>query len=567
MKNRLLTLLGVFICVAVLVGLPSLALDDSTITDLFRPGEIVVTLRPGASVSSFNARHNTTTLEQLAGTNSYRLGLTPGETVEQKLGAVSGDPDLLSAQPNFEFQAPEIRQGSQAFIDQGSQAFIDGQSPANFYEQPLLNNLRIEEAHEFSRGAGVKVAVIDTGLDFNHPLFAGRAVAPYYDFVSNDALPADEPNGTGAGHGTFVAGLIVRAAPDARLMPLRAFSSDGRGTSFNIARALRYAADNSAHVVNMSFGLLDNDPLIDDAVEYAAERNVFLVASVGNENLERVHYPASEGEPLAVTATNANDLKAWFANYGVSVHVAAPGAGIHSAYPGNRWAFWGGTSFSTALVSGEAALLLAPNLLLERQTLREKIVTSGVALDPLNPSYAGKLGSVRVDFRTALERLSLLTATSVDDNKTGKTYRTGGPDGDEPLRDLNTTAEEYKCEIEAGANFWWEASYADPAPGPNNPSGVFVNVHYRSETGWAGALTAQYHNGSTLVAAVSLPVNSSEDTSVGKGQKGVFRWNLSSFVTTRDVVNAGRVRFVNQSSNGKKVWIVYSDLEAQMTAP
>jgi thermitase len=559
-------LLCVFTLSLALFVAPFAVIGDSP-QDAYRAGEIVVTLRPGADINDFNARQSTSTLERLAGTDTYRVRLPAGEEVPNALDRVVGDPELLAAQPNFEFQAPEIRQSSQAFIDQSSQAFIDGQAPMSFYGQPPSLQVRMTEAHALSRGAGVTVAVIDTGLDFSHPLFAGRVAAPHYDFAADDANPADEMTGPGGGHGTFVAGLVALAAPDARVMPLRAFTSDGRGTSFAIANAVRFAADHGAHVINMSFGLLNADELIGDAVEYAAARNVFMVASAGNENLERVHYPAGGGAAFAVTATNVNDLKAWFANYGASVEASAPGVGVYSAYPGGRWAWWDGTSFSTALVAGEAALLLAPNTQLDRATLAEKIKESGVALNSLNPSYADKLGGVRVDFRTALERLPLLAATSSYDRKNGKTYHAGGPDGDEPTRDLRSPAEEYKCEIESGANHWWQAEFADPAPGSSNPSGVFVNVHYRSEVGWSGTLTAQYYHGSTLVASTTLPVNSSEDKSVGKGRKGVFRWNLSSVVTTRAAVNAGRVRFINQSGNGKKVWVVYSDLEAQMSAP
>jgi subtilisin family serine protease len=565
MRLRLfVSLFALALILTPLVAPPVAVEGDSSYQDNFRSGEIVVTLRRGANVNAFNARHGTTTLERLNGTDSYRLGLPPGADVESFLSTIAGDPDLLAAQPNFEFQSPEIRQTSHAFLDQTSHAFLNGESPADFFGQPPSLRVRIDEAHALSRGAGVTVAVIDTGIDFGHPLFGGRIVGPYYDFVANDANPVDELTGPGSGHGTFVAGLITLAAPDARVMPLRAFSGDGRGTSFNIARAIRHAANNNVHVVNMSFGLLDDDALIGNAVAYARTRNVFMVASAGNANLEQVHYPARNDAVLAVTSTNAlDDLKAPFANYGLSVDVAAPGAGIYSAYPGNRWAWWDGTSFSTALVSGEAALLLAPNRRLNRDVLRSKIVGYGEPLDAINNNYAGKLGSVRVDFRSALEGLSLNEVTSVYDNKTGKTYRPGGPHGDEPKRDLNTAAEEFKCEITSGSAFWWRAEYADPAPNAPAPSSVFVNVNYRSETGWAGTFTAQYYNGSSLVASVNLPVDSSEDSSAGKGRNMSFQWDLTGIVATRAAVAAGTVRFINQSSNGKKVWATHSNLDAR----
>jgi subtilisin family serine protease len=492
--------------------------------------------------------------------------LRAGETVEEVLDTIQADPDVQAAQPNFEFESPEVRQGGQAFLDQGGQAFLDGQSPTNFYQQSSLTPLRLPEAHSLSRGAGVTVAVIDTGIDFAHPLFAGKITGPYYDFAANDLNPTDDLGGAGSGHGTFVAGLVLRAAPDARIMPLRAFHQTGRATSFTIARAIRHAASNGARIINMSFGLLNADDLVEEAIEDAEAEGALLVAAAGNDNLDRIHYPAAYEAVLAVTSTGAGDVKAPFANYNVLVDVAAPGTSLHSAFPGG-WAYWSGTSFSTALLAGEAALLIARQPSADNAHVKTTILSSGTPLDAINPSYAGKLGSVRVDFRTALERLSSLPATSSYDNKNGKTYQAGGPNGDEPTRDLNTQAEEFKFEIESGVNYWWQAEFTDAAPDGSNPTGVFVNVHYRAETGWAGTLTAQYFNGATLVASTTLPVNSTQDPSVGKGQKGVYRWNLSAAVLTRAAVNAGKVRFINQSSNGKKVWVVYADLEAQLGAP
>ena len=555
-------LICVFAAILVLAAPPFVVWGDD-FDDDYRPGEIIVTLKPGANINLFNARNGTFTLEMMAGTTTYRLGLTAGTDVEAKLDEISADPDLLSAQPNFEHQSPEVRQRSLAFIDQRSLAFIDGQSPADFYGQPPALRVRINEAHQISRGAGVKVAVIDTGIDFYHPLLAGKITGPYYDFAANDPFPMDELTGPGGGHGTFVAGLIALAAPDARVMPLRAFGSDGRGSSFNIVRAIRHAANNGVHVINMSFGLLDEDELIEDAMEYAEARNAFMVASAGNADLEQVNYPAMDDATVAVTATNSwDDYKASFANYGLSVDVSAPGAGVYSAFPGNRWAWWDGTSFSTALVSGEAALLLALNLALDRNVLRGKITGYGQPLDAINNNYAGKLGSVRVDFRAALEALSMLEAASVFDNKTGKTYRPGGPDGDLPKRDLNTAAEEFKCEIESGAAYWWQTDFADPPLNARNPSRVFANISYRSETGWIGALKAQYYCGATLMASVNLPVDNSLDGSLGKAQKGVFRWNLTGLVTTRAALASGKLRITNLSLNGKKVWVTFSNLEA-----
>jgi subtilisin family serine protease len=355
-------------------------------------------------INRINARHGTFVKERITGTNIYLLGLPPGADLVRVLSQMRSNADLLFAEPNYDLQLPEVRQTSHAFIDQTSHAFIDGQSPVSFYGQQPLANLNLDEAHNFSRGLGVKVAVIDTGLDFTHSLFGSRIGLPVYDFVDNDGMPNDEPNGTGSGHGTFIAGLIRLTAPDAMIMPLRAFGPDGRGTSFNIAKAIRYAADNGANVINMSFGLLEQDKMIRSALDYAYSR-AYMVASVGNESQEIIHFPADViSRTLSVTSTTANDIKAPFANYHNDIYASAPGVLLYSAYPGGRWAWWSGTSFSTALVTGESAILLGLNPSLNFGDLSRIITNSGVNIDPLNPAYKRKLGR-RIDYLAAVNIL------------------------------------------------------------------------------------------------------------------------------------------------------------------
>jgi subtilisin family serine protease len=402
-KTRLLAAIVALVCLTAAL-FPSNSLRVKAQGDSYCSGEIVVGLLPGADIYAFNARYGTTVKEWLAGTDQYLLNLAPGVEVEAKLEEIADDPDVAFSGPNFNFKHAEIRQRSQAYIDQRSQAYIDGQSPPDFFGQPSILRLRLAQAQQITRGWGVRVAVIDTGVDFNHPLFAGRIVYPNYDFVDNDGNPQEVMGGPGSGHGTFVSGLIALTAPGAVLMPLRAFSSDGSGTSFNIAKAIRFATDNGAQVINMSFGLLVRDKLIEDALEYSYQR-VYMVASAGNDNLDSLHFPAErKSKTLAVVSTDAADIKAAFSNFNRDAQAAAPGVDIYSAYPGGRWATWSGTSFSTALVTGEAALLLQLNPNLNRTAMNTVITNSGLNIDALNPGYAGKLGRVRIDYLDAVTR-------------------------------------------------------------------------------------------------------------------------------------------------------------------
>jgi subtilisin family serine protease len=131
-----------------------------------------------------------------------------------------------------------------------------------------------------------------------------------------------------------------------------------------------------------------------------------MVAAAGNDNLDILHFPSErESKTLAVVSTDAADIKAPFSNFNRDAQVAAPGVDIYSAYPENRWALWSGTSFSTALVTGEAALLLQLNPKLNRTAMNTVITNSGVSIDSLNPAYARKLGRVRIDYLYAVNRI------------------------------------------------------------------------------------------------------------------------------------------------------------------
>jgi subtilisin family serine protease len=364
--------------------------------------EINVILAPGVSIDTVNARYGTTVREQIPGTSYYRLGTAGGADGFDVEGEMAGDTDLTSTDLNYTYQQPEVRQVSEAFVDQVSEAFVDGLYPVSFYSQPSVQNLRLSQAQAISKGAGITVAVIDTGIDFSHPLFAGRIAPVYEDFVDNDPNPTDEPGGPASGHGTFVAGLIALAAPQAALMPIRAFGSDGKGTSFNIAKAIRFAHDNGANVINMSFGLIEPDKTIQDALGYASGSS-YMVAAAGNDNLNFLQFPAVQtNRACAVASTTANDLKAPFSNYNKNTCVSAPGVSLYSAYPGGNWAYWSGTSFSTALVSAEAAQMLALNPAIAASNVTQIIAQSGISINGVNPSYNGELGK-RMDYLNAVD--------------------------------------------------------------------------------------------------------------------------------------------------------------------
>jgi subtilisin family serine protease len=388
--------------------------------------EVVVELEPSASAEAVAQRHGLSVVERLEGTNIFRMGFSSGLTVEQVLAELATDPDVTMSEPHYILEPPEISPGIDPrtifFIDPRTIFFIDGSSPGDYFDQQSVARIRAEEAHSLSRGKGVTVAVIDTGVDFTHPALHGHIASDGYDFVQNDSDPSEScpPNSKeapGCGHGTFIAGIIALVAPEATILPIRAFDPRGRSTTFDIAKAVDYAVSNGAAIINMSFGMERRSFVIDYVLRSAYSEGVLLLASAGNKNVDskkNPQYPAADDSwVIAVAATDAHDLKADFSNFGVRIDVSAPGVGIYSAYPGGRFGTWSGTSFSTPFVSGEAALLYSTALSggrgqrqVDPKVVWAAIEASAVNIDQSNPQFAGKLGKGRIDVFEAVKRIA-----------------------------------------------------------------------------------------------------------------------------------------------------------------
>ncbi len=279
-------------------------------------------------------------------------------------------------------------------------------TPVNYYgatvtdgyvNQPAAQIIQISQAHSNFNvsGAGI-IADIDTGVDPNHPALQG-VLLQGYDFTRNqpggsemsdvsmsapppcDSCPAAyvnqhtaamldqhtahmlDGNGYEAfGHGTMVLGVVHLVAPTAQLLPLKAFGPDGNGSLSNIIAAIYYAVQNHANVINMSFDLSQNSTELSNAISYANNNHVILVASSGNEGANKMVYPAGYQQlVIGVASTNNQDQRSSFSNYGNQiVWVAAPGEGVITTYPFGLYAAGWGTSFSSPMVAGTASLVL-----------------------------------------------------------------------------------------------------------------------------------------------------------------------------------------------------------------
>lgn len=244
-----------------------------------------------------------------------------------------------------------------------------GSDPTVWTNQPASRQLRLAESHRLSKGAGILVAVLDTGAELSHPALAGR-LRPGWDYVDDDPDPSERQNGRdddgdlavdeSFGHGTFVSGIVALTAPEARILPMRVLNSDGRGNLFVVAEAIRDAVIAGADVINLSFGTetRPESTKFEDAIKLARARGVVIIASAGNESSTDARYPAALGEVVAVSALRA-DLQqlAAFSNSGNWVDVAADGVRVVGPVPGGRFAYWNGTSVAAPFVAGQAALI------------------------------------------------------------------------------------------------------------------------------------------------------------------------------------------------------------------
>ncbi len=333
--------------------------------DTYVAHEVIVRLIPplfGQSdpiIHALAARFGLRVLDQLDALPIYRLSIINSFLTPPALaGLLRALPNVLYAEPNYIGQVPESqRQRS---------GWAIGDDDGTYHAQWAPQMLRLPEAHTVSTGAGVIVAVLDTGVDRNHPALAGRLVQGF-DFVDLDADPSEEGvygQDSAYGHGTHVAGLIALAAPDASIMPLRILKPDGTGTSWLLAQAIRYAVANNAGVVNMSYSVSKRSLLIDnilDLVTSLAAGPVMVAAAGNNGPSTAMEYPAAKHKPglLAVAASTQDDRLAAFSTRGQWVDLAAPGENILSCVPISSYASWSGTSMAAPLVAGTAALVRA----------------------------------------------------------------------------------------------------------------------------------------------------------------------------------------------------------------
>jgi len=412
--------------------------DSSTLRQIeheFVPREVIVKFKSNtrmkwisdkvatgiSSVDELNSRFKVKDVEMIF-SSVYKLTLQEDFDVISVAMEYEADPNVEYAEPNYIYHAYVVP------------------NDVNYTLQWAHQLIDSELAWDVETGdSDVVIAIVDTGVDWDHPDLAANIWnntdeivdgidddgngyiddVRGWDFFDDDNDPMDFD-----GHGTHCAGIaaavtnngvgIAGMCWNSKIMALRAGTAEGL-KSDDCALAIRYAADNGVHVISMSWGSPYRSETIKREIDYAYSKGCVLVAAAGNDDLRQKFYPAALDNVIAVGATDQDNDRAYFSNYGSWIDVSAPGVGIYSTYFGDTYNFLQGTSMSTPLVAGLAGLLLSKKSTFTNEEVRNVLRST---TDPvISWEYIG-LG--RINAHKSLQRdiISIANLNSSMDDAT-----------------------------------------------------------------------------------------------------------------------------------------------------
>ena len=341
------------------------------------PGQVLVKFKPNfqnqlidATVAAYSAKK----VKRIPRLGVYQLRIPKNITVEEMVYALNRNPDVEYAEPNFIARIAltpndPLFEFQYALLNTGQEIGIPGLSGGK-----AGADVKASAAWETTKGSSNDIiASIDSGVDFSHPDLRNKVVSRGRDFVNNDFDATDD-----IGHGTFVAGIaaadtnnnegVAGVAWNCKILPIKVIDENGEGDYSWLVEAVIWAADNGAAVISISLGGEDSSDSLRDALRYAHDRGIVIAASAGNDGSSVLYPAAYDDYCLAVAATDYNDLRTSWSNFGPQVDVAAPGENVLGPVPTWYWpnqgytgeipyAIGSGTSASAPHIAGMAALL------------------------------------------------------------------------------------------------------------------------------------------------------------------------------------------------------------------
>lgn len=405
---------------AVIAGLGALALPHGSTA--WQPVSHVAASTAGATPAAFVVARETLAADPVRLLPAEVSAARPARVVGTSLDA-SGRPVITVREARDRATATRLVEAAQQATNalgvevDGVVHALEAPSGSDPYrgKQWDLTTMSVPSAWQVSTGAGVTVAVIDTGVDASHPDLKGQVLTGY-DATTGKAGGNTDPEG----HGTHVAGTIgaltgngigvAGIVPDVKILPVRVLGKDGTGNMSDTATGIIWATDHGADVLNMSLGGSERSTAVTNAVAYARSKGVVVVAAAGNERAggSPASYPGADPGVIAVAATDSGDAVASYSNAGSYVDVAAPGSGIISTYPtalaASGYATMNGTSMASPHVAATAALILAAHPDLTPDQVESALESTAVDLGTKGKD--DDFGYGRIDAAAALTSLA-----------------------------------------------------------------------------------------------------------------------------------------------------------------
>lgn len=309
---------------------------------------VLVKFKPGVSDQTINSIHGqigTKIKRVIKGINVQIVQLPANSHVADIVNQFKARGEVQYAEPNYIVQS-----------------FFTPNDPY-FGSQWNLQKINAPQAWDSTQGGFGPIAVVDTGIDSSHPDLSGEVLSGY-NFIGDNTDTQDDN-----GHGTHVAGIIESSTNNGTgvasigfkgsLLPVKVLDSTGAGTDGDVASGITYATDNGAKIINLSLGGSSFSQTEQDAINYANQHGVVVVAAAGNNSNNAPVYPAADSGVLAVSASDSSDNLASFSSYGSDIFVSAPGVSITSTYSNGSYVQMSGTSMAAPHLAGLLGLALS----------------------------------------------------------------------------------------------------------------------------------------------------------------------------------------------------------------